>query len=81
MVQDLDVGDLGTNCGNQLFEFYYNFTNWLPHDTRSGCGESQNKVLTALYPFFFRLLVLYFYVAPSRVFLSTFLANFLDDIR
>ena len=40
----------------------------LPHDAGSGCGESRNRLLTVLYIFFFCLLVLYFYVAPSRVF-------------
>ena len=54
MIQDLSMGNLGTNCGNQLFEFYCNFTNWLPQDARPGCGEYQNKLLTALHPFFFR---------------------------
>ena len=44
MVQDLDVGDLGTNCGNQLFEFYCNSTNWLPHDSGFEYGKSRNKL-------------------------------------
>ena len=55
-------------CGNQFFKFYRNSTDWLPHDVGSGCGESRNRLLTVLYRFFFCLLVLYFYIAPSRVF-------------
>ena len=55
-------------CGNHLFEFYCNSTDSLPHDAGSGCGESRSRLLTVLYPFFFCLLVLYFYVAPLRVF-------------
>ena len=39
-------------CGNQLFEFYQNSTDWLPHDAGSGCGESQKRLVTVLYPFF-----------------------------
>ena len=49
---------------NQLFEFYRSSTDWLPHDARSGCGESQNRLLTVLCPYFFCLLVFYFYIAP-----------------
>ena len=55
-------------CGKQLFKFYGNSTDWLPHDAGSGCGESQNRLLIVLYFFFFCLLVLYFYIALSRVF-------------
>ena len=55
-------------CGNQLFEFYRNSTDWLSHDVGSGCGESWNRLLTALYLFIFCLLVLCFCVANSRVF-------------
>ena len=54
--------------GDQLFEFYCNPTDLLPHDAESGCGESRNRLITILYPFFFCLLVLYFYIALSRVF-------------
>ena len=55
-------------CGNQLFEFCCNSTDWLPHDAGSECEEFRNRLLTVLYSFFFCLLVLYFYIAPSRVF-------------
>ena len=55
-------------CGNQLFEFYRNSTDWLQHDTGSGWGESPNTLLTVLYFFFFCLLVVYIYIAPLRVF-------------
>ena len=55
-------------CGDQLFEFYRNSYDWLPRSAVSECGKSQNRLLTVLYPFFFCLLVFYFYVAPSRVF-------------
>ena len=57
-----------TYGGNQLFEFYRNSTDWLPHDAGSGCGESRNRLITVLYLFFFCLPDLYFYIAPSRVF-------------
>ena len=40
-------------CGNQLFEFYRNSTDWLPHDAGSGCGESRNRLITVLYSFLF----------------------------
>ena len=53
---------------NQVFDFDRNSTDCLPHDARSGCGESQNRLRTVLYLLFFFLLVLYFYVAPLRVF-------------
>ena len=55
-------------CRDHLFGFYRNSTDWLSHDVGSGCGESWNRLLTVLYPFFFCLLVLYFYIAPSQVF-------------
>ena len=58
-------------CRNQLFEFYRNSSDWLPHNAGSECGESRNRLLTVLYPFFFFffcLLVFYFYIAPSRLF-------------
>ena len=54
-------------CGNQAFEFYCNSADWLPHDARSGREESRKRLLTVLYPFFFCLLVLYIYIAPSQV--------------
>ena len=54
-------------CGNQLFEFYRNSTQWFPHDARFACGESWNKLLTDLYQFFC-LLALYFYIAALQVF-------------
>ena len=47
---------------------YYKSTDWLPHDVGYECQESRNRIVTVLYPFFFCLLVLYFYIAPSRVF-------------
>ena len=53
---------------NQVFDFDRNSTDCLPHDAKSGCGESQNRLRTVLYLLFFFLLVLYFYVAPLRVF-------------
>ena len=40
----------------------------LPHDAEYGCVESRKRLLTVLYLFFLCLLVLYFHVAPSRVF-------------
>ena len=55
-------------CGNQLFEFYQNSSDWLPHDAGSGCRLSRSRLLTVLYLFFFYLLVLYFYIASSQVF-------------
>ena len=42
-------------------------TDWLLHDVGSEREESWNRLLTVLYPFFSCLLVLYFYIAPSRV--------------
>ena len=55
-------------CRNQLFKFYRNSMDWLPHYAGSGCGDSRIRLLTVLYLFFFCLHVLYFYIAPSRVF-------------
>ena len=54
-------------CGNQLFDFYRNSADWLPHDAGSGCGESRNRLQTVVYLFFFCLPVFYFYVALARV--------------
>ena len=56
------------SCGKQLFEFYRNSTYWLPHDAGSGCWEFQNRLLTALYPFFFLFTCSLILIAPSRVF-------------
>ena len=65
----LKMSALGTTLMTvSLFEFYHTSTDWLPHDLGSGCGESQNRLLTVLQPFFFCLFILYFYIAPSWVF-------------
>ena len=53
-------------CGNQLFEFYRNPTDWLLHHAGSGCVKPRNRLLTGFY--ILSVLVLYFYVTPSRVF-------------
>ena len=67
-------------CENQLFDIHRYSTDWLPHDvgSGSGCGKSRNRLLTVWYPFFiffiyfFCLLVLYFYVAPSHLLFESF---------
>ena len=37
----------------RFFKFYCNSADCLPHDVGSGCGESQNRLLTDLCPLFF----------------------------
>ena len=36
-------------CGNQIFDFYWDSTDWLPCDEGSGCGESWNSLQTAFH--------------------------------
>ena len=36
-------------CLNQLFEFYWDSSDWLSRDKGSGCGESRNRLQTVLY--------------------------------
>ena len=66
-------------CGNQSFEFYRNSTDWLPHDAGFGCGESQ--IANSFILSFFCLLVLYFYIAPLRVFFEYVSCKLINDIN
>ena len=36
---------------HKLFDFYCNSTDWLPHDARSGCGDSKNRLQIVLHVF------------------------------
>ena len=40
-------------CGNHLFYFYRDLTDWLPHDATSGCGDSQNRLQIVLHVFIY----------------------------
>ena len=64
-------------CGNQLFELYRNSTDCCHMMRDLSVGESRNRLLTVLYPFFLCLPALYFYIAPLRIF---FQYLYLDNI-
>ena len=50
---------------NHLFEFYCNSTDWLPHDMRSGCGDSWNRLQIVLHVLICVFMCLYTYVHVS----------------